>query len=175
MKIYKFELDLDQHQFFTIHNYQIYTEPEHLTFQKSLLLLHPQVNSLYNDSMKLTTTISFVDALIAKSAFAGNFRYGPAFYADGHQDNSIWVNGDSGCQYVYLGPYDSNPCAYKGGWFELDDVWYQLVGCGSSEFCIRNKDGSTNSCAEYAPEPDNVYTCVNKYGYYFVNPEWYFP
>jgi len=169
MKIHKFKLDLDQHQFFAIHNYQIYTEPDSRNPSYYYFIF-----KLIHGSMKFTATIiSFLVALIAKTAFADRFIYGTASYEDGHQDHALWVYGTTGCQYVYFGPYETNPCAYKGGWFKLDNIEYQLVGCGTSEFCIR-EDGSPISCAEYAPGGEFPYHCGNKYGPFLVSPVFIF-
>jgi hypothetical protein len=129
----------------------------------------------YNSTMKFTsTTVAILSAMIAKTAFAGNFNYGVATYDDGHQDHAIWVNGENACNYEFLGPNSESPCSYNGGWFTLDEVTYELTGCGGSSFCILNADGSGNSCAEYEPE-NPIGGCSNDYGSYNVQQQFYFP
>jgi hypothetical protein len=125
--------------------------------------------------MKFTsTTVAILSAMIAKTAFAGNFNYGVATYDDGHQDHAIWVNGENACNYAYLGPDNENPCSFNGGWFTLDEVTYRLTGCGGSSFCILNADGSGNSCAQNGFE-NPIGGCSNSFGSYSVQQQFYFP
>jgi hypothetical protein len=59
--------------------------------------------------MKFTsTTVAILSAMMAKTAFAANFNYGVATYDDGHQDHAIWVNGESACNYAFLGSNGEN-------------------------------------------------------------------
>ena len=124
--------------------------------------------------MKFTsTTVAILSALIAKTAFAGNFNYGFAIYTD-HYDLAIWLNGEDACNYTYLGPIDENPCSYNDGCFKLWEVDYKMVGCGTSNFCIENPDGSQNSCAVHGLE-NPIPGCKNEYGDFSVWQQSYFP
>ena len=121
-----------------------------------------------------TTTVAVLTAMLARTAFAGNFNYGVATYDDGHQDHAIWVNGESACKYAYLGPNNEDPCKFNGGHFSLDGRSYKVTGCGGSSFCILNSDGSGNSCAEFVPEAP-IGGCSNNFGSYEVQQQFYFP
>ena len=64
---------------------------------------------------------------MAKTTLAINANYGVATYDDGHQDHAIWINGESLCNYAFLGPNSESPCDYNGGQFALDGQNYRYV------------------------------------------------
>jgi hypothetical protein len=172
-------LNLDQDQFSGIDNFQIqsigFLPPLHsLQFPTTTTFF---TISKYNDNMKFTTTLALLGAFMAQQALA-TFNYGYATYNDGHKDNAIWVDGENQCDYAYLGHTNESPCSYNGGWFELNNIWYDMVGCSTDQgcsgtFCVQNSDGSENACATYYPAP-TLGPCYNSYGTFYVTQIWQF-
>jgi hypothetical protein len=121
-----------------------------------------------------TISLSLISAFLAVPALA-KIDYGKAYYNDGHVDNAIWIDGESACTYVYMGPDGQNPCTYNGGWFQAQNGFkYQLVGCGGSDFRLLNSDGSLNNYARSDPYNNACSGGSNGNGQYHVDQQWSF-
>jgi hypothetical protein len=126
--------------------------------------------------MKTTTSaiVGLFAAFLAVPAFA-TINTGTAYYNDGHSDNAVWIDGDSACDYVYLGPASSNPCNYNGGWFKAQNgVTYRLVGCGGDGFALDNADGTLNGKGHFNTYNNAGSGCHGQAGDFHVDQHWQF-
>jgi hypothetical protein len=119
-----------------------------------------------------TTTSALFTLLLLLTPCLATIQIGVAHYNNdaNHQDHAAWISGQDACQYAFLGPNSQNPCEFNGGFFTLSNgVRFRLTGCGSSNFCITNADGSVNSCGRDDRFPNAGVGCVNSFGQYSVD------
>lgn len=122
----------------------------------------------------MKSTIISIIAVLAAPAFA-TINTGTAYYNDGHQDNAAWVDGQSACDYAYLGPADQNPCTYNSGWFTApNSITYRLVGCGGDGFALTNADGTLNGKAHSSTYYNAATGCHGAAGAFHVDQHYQF-
>jgi hypothetical protein len=123
-----------------------------------------------------TAAIGLIAAILSASQpVVATIAKGVAHYADGHSDQAVWIDGQSACDYTFMGPSNGNLCTYNNGVFTASNGYtYRFTGCGGSNFCLLNSDSSVNSCARKSQLSNIGRGCNNDYGSFHVDREWLF-